>query len=118
VGDTGQIVVEHLPNASVVSLHGEHDVASLPAVEAALDELLDQGTSVVFDLSQASFIDSSTVGATLRGHHATKPARVVAVAATPGTEPRRILDLVELTVIIPVFDSLQDAIASAHATRA
>jgi anti-anti-sigma factor len=113
VGDTGQIVVQHLPTVSVVSLHGEHDLASLPAVEAALDDLLDRGTSVILDLSQASFIDSSTLGAALRGHHPPTVARIVAVAAPPGNEPRRLIDLVGVSTLVPVFDSLNDAIASA-----
>ncbi len=118
MGDPGQIVVQHLPNASVVLLRGEHDVGSLPAVEAAFDDLLDRGKSVVLDLSQASFIDSSTIGAIMRGHHALKPACIVDVAAPPNTEPRRLIDLIGVPAIIPVFDSLQEATASARTARA
>ncbi len=111
--DTGQIVVQHLSNVSVVALHGEHDISTVPAVEAALDGILEQGMNVVVDLSEASFIDSSVLRATMLGHRALTPARIVAVAATPGTLPRRLIDLVALSAIIPTFDTLEDAIATA-----
>jgi anti-anti-sigma factor len=113
VSDIGQVVIEHLPNMSVVALHGDHDISTVPAIEAALDAVLERDTNVVVDLSRTSFMDSSVLRSTILGHRALTPARVVAVAAPPGTEPRRLIDLVELAAIIPVFDSLEDAIAGA-----
>jgi anti-sigma B factor antagonist len=115
VSDIGQVVVEHLPTVSVVALHGDHDIATVPAIEAALDAVLERGTNVVVDLSRTSFMDSSVVRSTILGHRALMPGRVVAVAAPPGTGPRRLLDLVELAAVVPVFDSLEDAIAGAAA---
>jgi anti-sigma B factor antagonist len=49
--------------AAVVSLHGEHDLATRDAIGEALDPLL--GT-VLVDLSGCEFVDSTVIGLLLR----------------------------------------------------
>lgn len=85
------IIVEHLPDTTVVALRGEHDI---PTVKAELAAVLASGGKVVVDLSAATFIDSTIFGALF------DPARaqggIAAIAATPGKLPRRLIDLVVL----------------------
>jgi hypothetical protein len=70
----------------VVALYGEHDMSTTLAVEAVLDAILAKGTNVVIDSSQALFIEGSILRATMLGHRALTPTRIVAVAAPPETQ--------------------------------
>jgi hypothetical protein len=44
---------------------------------------------------------------------ATPPVRIVAIAAAPGTLPRRLIDMLALTATVPVFDSREASVAYA-----
>ena len=107
--EIGQIIIEQLPAVTMVALCGEHDLSTVPTLQAELDPVITTGRRVVVDLSEATFIDSSIVGALF--HAATPAGRLVAIAATPGTLPRRFIDMVNLTATIPVFDSPVAAVA-------
>jgi anti-anti-sigma factor len=110
VPELGQIVVERLPEVVVVALLGEHDISTVPALRTELDAALAANANVV-DLSEATFIDSSVVGVLFDA--ATPPVRIVAIAAAPGTLPRRLIDMLALTATVPVFDSREAAVAYA-----
>lgn len=43
----------------LVSLSGEHDLTTADQVGAAINRVFDAGSSVVIDLSDATFIDST-----------------------------------------------------------
>jgi anti-anti-sigma factor len=53
-------------DAAVVVFSGEHDLAAAKAVESMLDSLVEQNELVVANLSQAEFVDSSTLSALIR----------------------------------------------------
>ena len=96
-----------------VSLRGEHDIATAPHLHGVLDDLFSQGTRIILDLSEASFIDSSIIhGIILCIQHAEEDDRdeFLVVAAT-GSLPRRVIDLVDLTGRVPVYDDLGSALA-------
>lgn len=112
MSELGDLEVEQLGGVAVISLRGEHDLATAPAVERQLEALLGGGASVVVDLSQATFVDSSIVRALYGADPAmTDRDRRMALAAPPGTPPRRLLDLVALAGIVPTFDSRDAAVA-------
>jgi anti-anti-sigma factor len=115
VPELGQIVVERLPQVVVVALLGEHDISTVPALRTELDAALAANANVV-DLSEATFIDSSVVGVLFDA--ATPPVRIVAIAAAPGTLPRRLIDMLALTATVPVFDSREAAVAYATSEHA
>jgi hypothetical protein len=54
------------------ALFGEHDLSTVPALRTALDTVITTSPNVIVDLSEATFIDSSTVGALI--HAGTPPA--------------------------------------------
>ncbi len=109
----GELVVEEVDTAWVVTLRGEHDVSTTPRLEAEIDALFARGTNVVVDLSEATFIDSSVAGALMRGWQtaAQKPDSTLVVCAPVGSAPRRLLDMIGLGRMVPVLASRADGIA-------
>ena len=49
----------------VVVVEGEHDIYTAPTLRERLDEALDRGGGIVVDLTAATFVDSSVLGALL-----------------------------------------------------
>lgn len=110
----GELIVEKLPAAWLLRLRGEHDLATVDTLDAQLEAVFRHATDVVVDLSDAVFIDSSIVGAILRGlrkaGHGENGALVV--SAPPGTFARRVFEQAGLTDAVPLFDNRRDALAS------
>ncbi|HEX3329182.1 MAG TPA: STAS domain-containing protein [Gaiellales bacterium] len=111
--EIGQIVVEHLPGVSVVALTASTTSPPCPPSQPSLTRSSPPARNVIVDLSEATFIDSGVVGVLF--HAATPRGRNVAIAAAPGSLPRRLIDMVALTASAPTFDSRDAAIA--YATR-
>ena len=59
-------VTELAEHVWAVELAGEHDLSTADRVEAAIDQVFRSGSTLVLDLSDATFIDSSVLGAILR----------------------------------------------------
>jgi anti-sigma B factor antagonist len=55
-------------DAVVVVLGGEHDLASADELEQTLDRCLDLYPHLIVDISNATYIDSSTIGVLLRAN--------------------------------------------------
>ena len=105
----GDLLVERSAQASVVILRGEHDLSTSPALEAELDAVFEHGTSVVVDLAEASFIDSSVAGALMRTWESRKASSMV-LCAPGGSPPRRLLDMIGITSLIPTFETRAQAL--------
>ena len=102
-------------HALVVSPSGELDLASAPALRDALDDALATVASVVLDLSEVSFIDSSIIGVIVTASKdvARREAGSQLVVASPhGSHPRRVLDMVNADEIIRLYDDRHAALAS------
>lgn len=50
------------PNGRVVALTGEVDLNAVPDVERAIRTAAEHGGTVIVDLSEATFLDSPTIG--------------------------------------------------------
>ncbi len=101
----------------VVVIEGEHDIYTAPALRERLDEALDRGGGVVVDLTGATFVDSSVLGALLdarRRAHEGGQGFVVCVGDTVEPGVRRILDITGLVPVLPVVNGRDEAIASAR----
>lgn len=97
----------------VVAVGGEVDVYSAPALKASLTELLQAGAaSVVVDLSEVAFLDSTGLGALVEARSAT----VEAGGSLPLVcSQERILKLFSITGLDGVFSihsSVDDAVSS------
>lgn len=86
----------------VLAVSGEVDVSSAPALRAALDELFAAGSStVVVDLTEVGFLDSTGLGALVSA----RSAAVDAGGALPVVcDHERILKLFAITGLDGVFD--------------
>jgi anti-anti-sigma factor len=95
----------------VVALRGEHDIATDSAVQEALAGGVGPGATVILDLTRSTFIDSTIIGTLVRGRRGTEAHELVLVAP-PGSHPRRVLELVQIDRTVPMFDTLDDAVAA------
>jgi anti-sigma B factor antagonist len=111
----------------VVVVRGEHDIYTAPALrdrlEQALDEQRDGGTptGVVVDLSAATFLDSSILGALLearRQAHAAAVGYVVCLGEDPEPGVQRILEITGLVPVFPVVRSREEALEAARSAPA
>jgi anti-anti-sigma factor len=109
----GQIEVEGLSETTaVVVLRGEHDIYTVPALRERLGELHARELSMIIDLSQTAFLDSSVLGALLG---ATETARaqgkeVAVVLGDPPTETvARIFEVTGLADVLPTRATREQA---------
>jgi anti-anti-sigma factor len=61
----GRVGVTHDGGIAVVSMRGEHDIGTAPAVSDALERAVAH-SSVLVDLSDCGFIDSTVIGLLIR----------------------------------------------------
>ena len=95
------VATTQLDAVTVISLHGEHDLSTADDLRSAL---ADANTRVVIDLSDATFIDTSTLRIIIGTRNGSPfPERAVAVVAPLGGEPRRAFDLVHAGDHIRIF---------------
>lgn len=99
----------------VISLSGEHDVASSRELQLAVQQAVDAGLGVVCDLTGATFIDSTILRALVDGHRTAVTTGVpgLAVVAPPGSIPAQLFDLVHASEVLPIFTSRDAALANA-----
>ena len=108
----GRVEVQHHgSDVWIVTLLGEHDLSNASELQGRLREVHTHGTRVVLDLSRASFIDGSVINciAGEAGQAARKPTSDLAVVAPTGSQPRKLLQLVQLTTV-RVTESRDDAL--------
>ncbi len=104
----------------VVVVEGEHDIYTAPTLRDRLDEALARGGGVVVDLTAATFVDSSVLGALLEARRRAMDAgQGYVVCVGPAVEPgvQRILDITGLVPVLPVIDGRQQAIATARSAN-
>src|SRR4051794_31519555 len=104
----GQTVIHDLPGDRwLVSLEGEHDLSTAEDLRDKLRAIFSTGTTVVIDLTAATFIDSSTLGVLInadRYAHEHDCERVGIVIAED-TPPDRLFALVGAHRMFTTFTS-------------
>ena len=114
----GTLDIEQTPGVVVITLRGEHDLSTQPLLQAAIDDALNAGMSIVVDLSVVEFIDSTVLSAILHGHKRATDAddgreRELAVVTSPGARfVARMLSLVRIDDHVGVHLSRHSAIVS------
>lgn len=101
----------------VVVVEGEHDIYTAPALRERLDEALGRKGGVVVDLTMATFVDSSVLGALLDARRRALEGSqgfVVCVGETVEPGVRRILDITGLVPVLPVIEGRDAAIETAR----
>ena len=106
-----RIDVESRAGVWLLSLHGEHDIATQPSLREQLGHVRAAGGPIVVDLSGASFVDSTIVGALLE---CAEGGSAVSAVAPPESAARRLADLVRMADALPVYDDLASGIDAAR----
>jgi anti-sigma B factor antagonist len=109
------------PPVGVVALSGEHDAFSATRLENELAVLLDDGTGVVVDLRDTSFIDSQLLSALLSARHQAEVANLgftLVLSNDAYTQVHRLLDLTGLGAAFATFPTLDRASAASRAGQA
>lgn len=118
---TGELAVERGDQGfAVLSVNGEHDLSTVPDLRSRLDELIEAGEPTVLDLSSATFVDSSVLGAILDAHRRAGEAGVgfaVAQAKNGAESVSRVLDITGLRAELPVHPDRDGAVAAATAIK-
>jgi anti-sigma B factor antagonist len=112
---TGEFALERTDDGlSVLTISGEHDLSTAPELRRRLDELLDEGTACVIDLSPSTFIDSSILGVILDGRRRAADRNVsFAVVHSNGADAvNRVLEVTGLRAELPVHARREDAFAA------
>jgi anti-sigma B factor antagonist len=102
----GEFEVEfHAGRLAVVRLLGEHDISTTQALAERLSQLIESGSPLIFDLSDADFLDSAVVHVIQTAQEDARAVGVplVVVAPTHASLVRRLLELTGLGQRIPVF---------------
>ena len=101
--DLRMVEIERLGDSLwVLQLAGEHDLSTVPTIDAACDRIAETGTTVVADLSEASFIDSTVIRTLLR---LTERGETLLLVVPERGAIRRVLDLTGVSKLLPVFET-------------
>jgi anti-anti-sigma factor len=96
----------------VILLRGEHDISTIASVRGVYDDLPASARTIVCDLTETTFLDSSVIGFLVDGHRRAEAAdggefTVVAPADGPAA---RILDIVGVRDLLNVRDTRDAAL--------
>jgi anti-sigma B factor antagonist len=119
--DANPIVLEDAADdVVVVIVEGEHDIYTAPTLRERLDEAIGRGNGVVVDLTGATFVDSSVLGALLDARRrALDAGQGFVVCVGDEVEPgvQRILDITGLVPVLPVVNGREEAIRTARGSN-
>jgi anti-sigma B factor antagonist len=99
----------------VLGLEGEFDVDTVPEIDRFLRRTLGplyHQEHLVIDLAKTTFIDSSFVGFLVRLAAAQRAKRRELLLVRPRGQVRRVLAIVGLPNVVPVFETIEGAIDS------
>jgi anti-anti-sigma factor len=105
------------PPAAVVALVGEHDAYSAQRLESELSMLLDDRRSLVVDLRDTEFIDSTTLSVLLSSRRRAEESGlgfVLLLSDREYTHVNQLLDLTRLGAKFAILGKLDEALASAR----
>jgi anti-sigma B factor antagonist len=113
-----ELRVGGLGGHAVVALHGEFDLADVPAVASHLIAAVAAcGPSVIVDLAGLEFIDCCGLGVLVRALKWTRESGGDVVLAAPPQHVRRLLRLIGLNGVFSVYSSVEQAASGAKRAR-
>jgi len=110
-GPDFSVDVEQSGQWSVVSVTGEIDLSTSPALRASLEDAIAKNSSVVVDLSGVTFLDSTGLGDLVRAREAllSKDGQLHLVVTQPRI--RRVLEITGLNEVFYIHETLAAATA-------
>jgi len=110
---TVEVIDAALEGAPGVVLRGQIDVATVPALELALDAAIRDTTGAfILDLCDLDFLDSSGLGVLLRARALlAREDRALAIVCPPGPV-RRLFEVVGIADLLFLYASREEAAAA------
>ena len=110
----GQVIVEQVRGVWVLSLVGEHDLSVEPSLMQRLERSFAAGSTVVVDLTQVEFMDSSVLRALAYGAEQAEqhPEHAIRIVARRDSFPRRLLALTGLENRVSISETRAEALAA------
>lgn len=104
-------VVPETDEIVAICLEGEFDLANAPALGDEIERALESRNHLIFDLSKATFIDSSVIRALMRAVKAVS-GREQALVLQLGTAAivERLLEIVKIEQVLPRARDRQEAV--------
>jgi anti-sigma B factor antagonist len=96
-----------VPGVALVSLSGEHELYDALKPRERITALLDGGRSIVVDLTETVFVDSTIVGVLLEAKRLAAERGAdysVVLGETTGKAVRRMFEMTGLVGILPVVE--------------
>ncbi len=100
----------------VVTAGGEIDLHTATGLARAVDESLPSSPCLVIDMSRVTFVDSTGLGVLIGARNRARQGGGAVVLVHPPNLVRRLLVGTQLQQTFPVFDTLDEALASIRAT--
>jgi anti-sigma B factor antagonist len=100
-------------NTTVIALSGEVDLYTAPEFKQQLLETIGQGTKeVVVDLSDTTFIDSTTLGVLVGGVKRLRPEGGRLSLVCSDRNITKIFEITGLDKVFPIYESRDEALQS------
>jgi anti-sigma B factor antagonist len=97
----------------VIELGGEVDLYTAPEFKERLVELIESGKKqIVVDLSQATFIDSTTLGVLVGGVKRLRPAGGSLALVCTDQNITKIFEITGLDRVFPIHDTRDEALSA------
>jgi anti-sigma B factor antagonist len=103
--------IRHSSDVALIVVHGQADLHTAPELREELHRVIDDGAfQVIVDLTDASFVDSMTLGVLLGGVKRLRPqgGQLRVVVDKPGL--RRIFEVTLLDRVFTLFPTRADAL--------
>lgn len=111
----------YLRGVPVVQVHGEIDLYTVEAFDAAVRSGVEQAeNALVVDLRDITYIDSAGLSTLIAAYKALAARRAVLYIAADKGRPgvRRVLEITRLDTLIPIRDSVDIAVDELSARKA
>jgi len=112
--DAAAFVVERIDAGSaipVIAVHGQADLHTAPLLREALAEAIDDGApGLIVDLSDATFVDSTTLGVLLGAVKRLRPSGASLAVVCRSPHIRRIFEITLLDRVFVLHETLESAL--------
>ena len=98
------LTINHAGRTVTVSAAGELDLATAPQLEECLRQLIEEEVTaeVTLDLSQVSFMDSTSISTLIRMRQLAAVSDTTLVLSSPSAPVIRILDIMGITKVFQI----------------
>lgn len=96
------VTVEAVPDATVVAIGGELDMATCERLWTVLERYVDSGRRTVLDCDGLAFTDARGLSVIVRAHHRAVAAGGELELVNLGRQPRQVIDLTGLRGVLSV----------------